>query len=480
MTQLMSRIPDRLLILGAAGITLLSLLGIHWIVTVAALGAVALLSIKRPELAIAGVVASIPVQSEIMVPFVAGELTLTQVMLFGLIAGWGVVFWTRRIWVDSIVVGFLLVLAAYAVSFIAVDDPGLWFQESYRWAVAGIFYVICRSVIDSWRAVRYCLWAMLIGVVGVSLQSLLQLVTDQGPAHFLSGSVIRVYGSFGTPNTLAAYMEMTVPFFLACIPLAWQRSAEQRFGDIEKWALLGASGLGALVIGLTQSRGGWIGFALGCAVLWWQFNNRVKIVSFLVAIVTVGGFLMTSPGQSQFDRFLELQGEPTEQQSGEFVSSFEEGSGRSALWGTAVVMIQENPFTGVGAGEFDENYRENVVSWFDRFPRGQAHNVWLQMGAQAGVWGIAAYAAWFAASIWSVITARRRATSRFNFWIISGVLAVFVAYAAHSMVDYLNVLSLGLQLSALTAIALNLAPEPLTRYESTSDSVPSNVVPEPA
>lgn len=479
MTRLLDRIPDRILVGGTAIVLALSLAGVHWIVTVAALAAIALMGAKRPEFGVAAVVASIPLQSEIMLPFVVGELTVTQVTLFGLIAGWGALFWTRKIWLDSVVVGFLLVLAAYAVSFIAVDDPGLWFQETYRWAVAGVFYVICRSVVTSWQTVRYCLWAMLIGVFGVSVMSVLQLVTEQGPEHFLRGSVIRVFGSFGTPNTLAAYLEMTVPFFLACIPLAWISAEYQlRFTLLEKWALPAVAGIGILVIGLTQSRGGWVGFALGCAVLWWQFSNRIKIVSFMVAVIAVGGFMMTPPGQSQFERFLELETETTNE-AGEFVSSYEVGAGRGALWGTAIVMIQENPLTGIGAGEFDENYRENVVSWYDRFPRGQAHNVWLQMGAQAGVWGIMAYAAWFAASIWSVITARRRASNRFDFWLISGVLAVFVAYTAHSLVDYLNVLSLGLQLSVLTAIALNLAPEPLTRYQSKPEPVRSAVVPEP-
>lgn len=480
MMALLAKLPDRLLVVGALLITLLSLAGIHWIVTVAALGSITILALKHPEIVVAGVVASIPVQSEVMLPFVRGEITVTQLLLFGLIAGWAAMFWRRKIWVDSVVIGFILVLAAYTVSFIAVDDPGLWFQESYRWAVAGIFYIICRSVIDSWQVIRYSLWAMLVGVIGVSTMSLLQLITGRGPEDFLRGSVIRVYGSFGTPNTLSAYLEMTVPLFIACAVLAWWKSAEQRFNQVEKWALVIAIGMGTLVIGLTQSRGGWVGFALGCAVLWWQFSNRVKFVTFISAVVVVGGFLMTPPGQSQFDRFLELQPDPTANESGEIVSSFEEGAGRSALWGAAIAMFEDRPLTGVGAGEFDENYREYTVSWLDRFPRGQAHNVWLQMGAQAGIWGIIGYASWFAATIWSVITARRRAQGPFDFWIVSGVLAVLVAYTAHSLVDYLNVLSLGLQLSVLTAIALNLVPEPLTRYKTNPVHVSSSVVPEPA
>jgi O-antigen ligase len=374
----------------------------------------------------------------------------------------------------------LLVLAAYAVSFIAVDEPGLWFQESYRWAIAGVFYVICRSVIDDWLVIRWCVWAMLVGVAGVCLMSLYQLASGSGPADFLAGGAIRVYGSFGTPNTLAAYLEMTILFLLACLPLAWWKNTDFRFSRVEQWAIVGVCGLGMLVVGLTQSRGGWIGLVLGLVVLWWQFPNRVKAVSFVLGVVLVGGFLLTPPGQSQFGRFMELQEETAPIQPGIARSSYEVGAGRGALWATARIMISENPLTGVGAGEFDENYREYVPSWLDRFPRGQAHNVWLQMGAQAGVWGILAYAAWYAASTWSIITARRRTQTTAGFWLITGVLAVFVAYTAHSMVDYLNVLSLGLQLSVLTAIALNSAPEPLSRYTTHRPPVHSPVVPESA
>lgn len=474
------RSPQALLFATALGLLAIACVGVHWIVTIAALAAVALLATVAPAIVVALVVASIPVQSEVMLPFVRGELTVTQVVMFGLIAGWGVLFWRRRIWLDSIVVGFLLVLAAYAVSFIAVDEPGFWFQESYRWAIAGVFYVICRSVLDDWNAVRWSVWAMVAGVAGVCLMGLYQLVSGAGPDDFLVGGSIRVYGSFGTPNTLAAYLELTVLFLLACLPLAWRGNAEFRFHTLEKWAILAVSALGMLVVGLTQSRGGWIGLALGLMVLWWQFPNKVKVVSFVAGVVVVGGFLLTPPGQSQLDRFMEIQEETAPVEPGVARSSYEVGAGRGALWATANIMIRENPLTGVGAGEFDENYREYVPSWLDRFPRGQAHNVWLQMGAQAGVWGILAYAAWYAASIWSVITARRRTDNPSGFWVITGVLAVFVAYTAHSMVDYLNVLSLGLQLSVLTAIALNAAPEPLSRYTTNRSPVHSPVVPEPA
>lgn len=454
-------------------LVILALPGFYWIATIAAIAAISVVSSIRPQVVVAGVVLTIPVQSAVTMPFVRGELTLTQVAMFGLIVGWGALFWKRRIWLDAVVVGFLLVLAAYTVSFIAVDNPSNWFQETYRWAIAGVFYVICRSVIADWRDIRIILWAMLAGVAGVSMMSLYQFFFESGPGHFLAGGVVRVYATFGTPNTLAAYLEMTAPLLLACIPIAWLVRGKYLAHPLEKWLFILLPLVGIGMLALTQSRGGYLGLIAACAVLWWQLPNRARIPSILVATVILGGFLLTAPGQSQLSRFERLR-EETSRESVEVStrSSYDVGAGRGALWQAAGAMIVDKPFTGVGAGEFDENYREHVASWIDRFPRGQAHNVWLQMGAQAGVWGIIAYAWWFAASVWGVITARRRISDSQSQWLLTGVLAVFAAYAVHSMVDYLNVLSLGLQLSVLTAMALNLAPEPLTRYQTNHTKTP--------
>lgn len=462
-----SRIQTQpLVILGiaACGATLLAIPGFHWVFTAIALVTLAVLGAFKPEVMVAVVVLSVPVQSGIMLPFVRGELTMTQLTLFGLIAGWGAIFWRRKIWVDSIVVGFLLVLAAYVISFLAVDNPSLWFQETYRWAVAGIFYVICRSVLHDWFGFRLVIWALIAGIGLVTIMSLFQLASSSVPSHFLVGGVLRVYASFGTPNTLAAYLEMSVPILLACIPIGWAVKGSIDFTHVEKWLLILVPVVGLAVLLMTQSRGGLIGIAAACAVLWLQLPGKARAVSAATAVIVIAGFLATSPGQSQFGRFADLFEETDRALYDESRSTYELGAGRGALWGAARTMIADNPLTGIGAGEFDESYREYTPTWIDRFPRGQAHNVWLHMGAQAGIWGIIAYAWWFVASVWSVITARRRVTGRQLYWLITGVLAVFAAYTLHSLVDYLNVLSLGLLLSVLTAAALNLAPEPLSRY----------------
>lgn len=464
-----------IVLVGVISAAMLACLGIHWLVTMLALIVIGGLAVVQPAPVACAVILSIPIQSEIMIPFVRGEITATQLLLFGLIPGWGMVFWKRRIWLDAVVLGFILVLAAFTVSFVAVETPSLWFQESYRWAIAGVFYLICRSVLTSWRDVRLAIWMTALGILGVSAMALLQYL-DLGieASSFVNGS-IRVSGTFGTPNTLSAYLEFTIPLILAAVAAA--RFGDLRLPMLEQCLLITTAVVGLAVIGLTQSRGGLLGIVTALFVLWLAMPGKSKLVVFVVSVVAVGGFLATPTGQSMIDRFSIIYDEQVAI-SDNAGSGLTPDAGRSSVWGAARSMILDNPITGVGAGEFDESYREYVPRWIDRTPLGQAHNVWLQMGAQAGLLGVIGYAAWYAASAWGAITARRRAASPSSGWIITGVLAILAAYTVHSLVDYLNVLSLGLQLSAVTAIALNLAPEPLTRYLPESSRRPLIPYPE--
>lgn len=468
---MMNRLSDNTMLLAAIAIiaTLAAMTGIHWGLTLLALITMAALSLVNPALGVAFVVASIPVQSVIMLPFLRGELTVTQVFMFGLIAGWGVIFWRRRIWVDSVVVGFLAVMAAFVISFVATDTLSLWFQETYRWVIAGVLYVIARSVLASWRDVIPTLWAITLGVLAVSAHSVYQFVVRSGPEHFQAQGSTRVFSTFGTPNTLAAYLEFTVPLLVLIVAVTLRFRSESFVPRPLMLAMMAAIGSGTVILLLTQSRGGLVGFAGAMLVLWFWLPGKWRIASTLVFFVLLVSFALTGPGQSQLTRFTKLMESEETTYSVRARTEFQASAGRAQLWGAALGMLEDHPLTGVGAGEFDEHFRDYTTSWLFRFPAGQAHNVWLQMGAQAGIPGILGYATWFFASVWSIITARRRSASVLARAIITGVLAVFAAYALHSLVDYLNVLSLGLQLSVLTAIALNLAPEPLTRYSPADD-----------
>lgn len=295
-----------------------------WELTIVALVLLALLAALEPSLVAVGVVASIPAPN---VPFVRGELTLTHLVLFGLIAGWGVIFWQQRIWLDSIVVGFLLVLAAYSVSFIEADTPHLWFQEAYRWAVAGVIYVICRSVITNAVAIRRVIWVMTIGVMSVSVLAFWQLLLVSVPN-------MRVTATLGTPNPLAACLEMIVPVLLAGIAIVWIKREDPLASGVEKWILVTVSGLGLSAIGLTQSRGGSSGIA--------------------AAYLVLADFLATSSGQSQLKRFSPLGVELTNERVVDTTSWVLVG-GVSVGLGASNNRTQA--ISRVGAKEFEVHHR---------------------------------------------------------------------------------------------------------------------------
>jgi len=320
-----------------------------------------------------------------------------------------------------------------------------------------VFFVVCRSVLRSWGDIVPSVWAMAAGVLGVSLHAFWQLANGAAPLDFVVGGAVRVYSTFGTPNTLAAYIEFTAPLLLVFALFGFKASVRAKIG-VPVWiASIIASGAGILVVGLTQSRGGLIGMAFALLVVLLILPRRIKVATVVGGVILTGVFLATPPGQSQIDRFTRL----FEEQDQVIQTEHTLLLGRGSLWGAAIRMIEDKPLTGVGAGEYDYHYREYTPGWLDRFPRGQAHNGWLQIGAQAGIPGIVAFTAWLAASLGAVGGAIRRARGELPRLVAAGAMAILIAFTMHSLVDYLNVLSLSLQLSTITAAGLALSPDPL-------------------
>lgn len=421
------------------------------------IAAAGLIMVVEPGAGLGVLLASIPIQDMVSLPFVRGELTVTQVILSGFVLGWLVTIYRARPWLDGIVAGFLVVFAAFSISLAEMDDPGLWASEVYRWLAAGIVYVIASATLRSWRDVRWALSGVVAGVgiaAGYVAQQFCHQVTSEAGLVMAS---FRATGSFGTPNPLAAYIEFAVPLPLILGLLGFGRSLRSAIGPAF-WILSLATGaVGIALLGLTQSRGGYIGMALALLVIFLRLPRSTQVGSLALGLVVVVGFVLTPIGQSQVERFRDaIASDPS-------VGPLEHGGtlGRESLWKAGIAMFEDKPLTGVGAGEYDYHYRQYVPEWIDRFPRGQAHDVWIQIGAEAGIPGIVAFAVWLWASLLALWNATRRSSDDLSRSLAWGGLAIMLAFTVHSLVDYLNVLSLGIQLSAVTAMGLALVPDPL-------------------
>jgi hypothetical protein len=120
---------------------------------------------------------------------------------------------------------------------------------------------------------------------------------------------------------------------------------------------------------------------------------------------------------------------------------------------------------GVGAGEFNDNYREHTPVWRYRVGGGHAHDGYLHFAAQAGIPGVTA----FVVSLGTIIVALAARLARCHGAVrvlLTGVLGSSSAFAVHSIFEYVEVRSLLVLLALLVAVALTVDERERLKGES--------------
>jgi O-antigen ligase len=142
----------------------------------------------------------------------------------------------------------------------------------------------------------------------------------------------------------------------------------------------------AIAIVLTKSRAGFLGIgAMGLVVVYYAMRQRPAVVFALIFAALVATPMM--PG-SFWDRMASITN-PDEDQTG----SREQ---RIQLYRQGLQVFAENPLTGIGAGQF-ANYDGDMMVERWRV----THNVWLQVAAELGIFGLCT----FAFLVWRAYTA---------------------------------------------------------------------------
>ncbi len=238
---------------------------------------------------------------------------------------------------------------------------------------------------------------------------------DTGPEHFaVLGSYFRAYGSFEQPNPYGGYMNLTA---LLAIGVAWgaliaavsrirSRSTEVATGSVVRpiWAWLVVAGVvgmaASLAVIFSWSRGAWLGFLAGGAVLvlfsaraWWK-GLLVLVVGAVVggAVLWAGVGAGFGPALSVTDRLLGFREDLTfgDVRGVDINDSNYAVLERLAHWQAAVGMAEEDVWLGVGFGNYEAAYpRFALINW--TAPLGHAHNYYLNLLAEVGVIGLAAY-----------------------------------------------------------------------------------------
>jgi putative inorganic carbon (hco3(-)) transporter len=245
---------------------------------------------------------------------------------------------------------YVKIILIFALMITTITTPKRLYQV--LWLVVGVCgYISVRGIFDYLRGVNLMEGNRLRGAVGGFMENpndlAMNLVVFMAPALFLMFHEHRLVRRL----------------FAAAIVLAM-----------------------AIAIVFTKSRAGFIGVgAMGLVVVYYMLRERPGVI---FALIFVGLVAMPVMPSAFWDRMSSITN-PDEDETG----SREQ---RIQLYKQGLAVFAEHPLTGVGAGQF-ENYDGEMMTTRWR----ATHNVWLQIAAELGIFGVLT----FGFLVWRALTA---------------------------------------------------------------------------
>lgn len=377
-------------------------------------------------------------------------------------------------WLLFFFIAALSLLDAYAIA------PGL--AELLKWMEIALLVWFILDIAEwptsGYPAVMRLSLAMLL-LAGL-VQALIGIwqfgLRGTGPEHFMVlGRFYRAYGTFEQPNPFGGYMNLTaMPAMGTVMGLlaVWRERRRGRPGDedlqsdhfrpFSGWLIytLVCAVAASLGLVLSWSRGAWLGFLAGAAVLALFSTRHVRrgLGLLLVAAVMVSALLSfgatagIGPARAVIDRLGGFRDEFTlgDVRGVDINDANYSVLERLAHWQAAADMARDDLWTGVGFGNYESAYADYALINFTA-ALGHAHNYYLNLLAEVGLPGLLAYMFFWLAmmgqSIWLI---RRLAWPERG--VAAGLLAAWVALAVHHLVDKLYVNNIYVHLGVMLGL----------------------------
>ena len=291
-----------------------------------------------------------------------------------------------------------------------------------------------------------------------------------GPSHFIiAGGHYRAYGTFEQPNPFGGFLGLIWPLaagLAVAAALRWvrQSSPGRQPRDLALAGLLAAAaGLMLLGVYVSFSRGAWLGAAAAALAVAAALPRRRALGAGLVAAGLLSFAVLLSAGllpASIANRLADV---------GDFVTVTDVRGAtitvdnfaileRLAHWQAAVAMAQDNPWLGVGLGNYGAAYPQYaLLNWQNAL--GHAHMIYLNMLAETGVIGLSVYIVLWLAIFALTMRAVGR-TDGLRRGLAVGLLGTWTHLSVHQIVDSLYVNNIHLLLAVLLGLLIVLADAP--------------------
>ncbi|MGH2537794.1 MAG: O-antigen ligase family protein, partial [Candidatus Promineifilaceae bacterium] len=385
--------------------------------------------------------------------------------------------WTAAVWLGRSLLARRPLLPATPLNrplalFLALSAISLWdavslslgLKEWLKWAELALVMWLVVSLAGR-RAVRWLAAAALAAGLSQAVIGIWQFgLRGTGPDHFeILNGYYRAFGTFQQPNPFGGFMALSAAMALGAAlgqlgGLLGQRRAGQRVPSAA-WLWLAFFGLSAAVLGLalvmSWSRGAWLGFAAGLLAMGLFLPRRRWLGALLLAAGLLALLALLTAGLLPASVSGRLASLTAEIQLGDVRGADVTADNfavleRLAHWQAAVEMARGNLWLGVGIGNYAAAYDQYaLINW--PLALGHAHNYYLNILAETGLLGTAAYLVLWFAVIWQTIRLLGR-----HGWpqrgLALGLLGVWSTLSVHHVVDKLYVNNLYLFMGALLGL----------------------------
>ena len=421
----------------------------------AVLAAVALACVimVRPILAVYLLVFSVPYESLHEVQLGGLNATLTEFLAFcggaaflmrTAIDGQMRVRWSWWRWPLLIFVGAMI------LSISGATDVKLSIKEILKLGEMLLTYLLVLKYVDTPARLRRLIWLVVLAALSQALMGLGQTAAHFGPASFARGGVLRGSGTFDQPNPFAGYLNLTLPILIAAVMMGVPLVG-------------GLTGVSTLLLAaallLSVSRGALLALIAAVVVMVTVYARRARplvgagaIAVFAVAAGTIVGILPASLTQSVTADF--------------GLTNIDVANPTAFDWPVAerlahmlagLQMFFAHPWLGVGIGNYPAAYatlyQQHLIAPVWANPLGHAHNYYINIAAEAGVVGLAAFLIVLISAFVIAVKLYRRAADPLARALALGTLGVFVTVAVHSGFDDIFVHAMEAQLALVMAMA---------------------------
>ena len=417
-----------------------------------------------------------------------GLLNSGQLLLLLTLAAWlGRGLLRRQIRLPHTFLNLPLALYIYLLLLTLLTSYDLFtgVKEVAKWLQMGLIVWLVVDIVEAEKrpffTTCWLLIALLLSGLSQALVGIWQFgLSGTGPEHFMIlGRFYRAYGTFGQPNPFGGFMNiiglLAWGLLLGLMTqggLYWWQQRQVKTAKQERipshllrptvyyyiWLGFAAVCAGALTLALifSWSRGAWLGFAAGGAVLLLAWPRRLGHGMALLALAAGllwGAIQVNLPGTAVFnERVTSFTQDLTlaDVRGANIHDANYAVLERLAHWQAGLDMARDYPWLGVGIGNYEPAYADYaLLNW--PYALGHAHNYYINLLAETGIVGLVGYILF-----WSIIVIYTIHIGRRLDWpwrgVALGLLATWVGLAVHHLVDKLYVNNLYIHLGTMWAL----------------------------